>query len=177
MTEMKSSQQGKPVDKAYTFPGMSEEMYEMILKVSDLPAFFLIIYIDETKQLQWWGGLRTEYPKNRLKKGLDLLRENGISEKVAISEELTLPPPMTSNMFDKLCAIRMLPAYFGIIYIEDGDIQTWAEMRDGFPEDQIEIGIARAEERFVDGFVDRIKPEVENPQLEKLREIGRRGNG
>ncbi len=175
--QMKSSQQGTPVDMAYTFPAMSEEMYEMMLKVRDLPAFFLILYIDETKQLQWWGGMRSEYPKDLLKEGLAILFENGPSAKVAISEEITLPPPMTVDMFNKLCAIRLLPAYFGIIYMDGDNIETWAEMREGFPEKLIKVGIARAVQRFVTGFIEHIKPVVENPQLEKLREIGRRDHG
>ena len=171
--EMKSSQQGNPVDMSYTFPAMSDKMQEMMRKVRELPAFFLIVYLDETQRLQWWGGMRTEYPKKRLKEGLGLLKSNGISEKIATSDEITLPPNMTPDMFNKLCAIRLLPAYFGIIYVEDDELKTWAEMRVGFPEDQIAVGIARAEHRFVAGLVERIKPETENPMLEKLRAMGK----
>jgi len=176
MAQMKSSEKGTPVDMAYTFPAMSEEMHEMMTRVREIPAFFLIVYLDEVKQLQWWGGLNTEFPKERLKEGLALLEASGMSEKVAINQGLTLPPKMDTDMFALLCKIRLRPAYFGIIYIEEGELKTWAEMREGFPEDQIAVGIARAEQRFITNLIDHIKPVSENPQLEKLRAIGRKSN-
>jgi len=175
--QMKSSQQGNPQNMSYTYPAMSEQMYEMMQRVTDLPAFFLIIYIDEAGTLQWWGAIRSEFPKDRLKEGLDLLRANGLSEEMAIAEEMTLPPDMTADMFNKLCEIRTRPAYFGIIYMDSDELKTWAEMRDDssfthklYPID-LDTGIARAEHRFVTGWIEHYKPgtERDNPLLEKLR--------
>ena len=82
--QMKSSQQGNPENMSYTFPAMSEQMYEIMQRVTDLPAFFLIVYVDESG-VQWWGAIRSEFPKGRLKEGLDLLRANGLSEEMAIA--------------------------------------------------------------------------------------------
>ena len=162
---------GNPENMSYTFPAISEQMYEMMQQVTDLPAFFLVAYIDESGTLQWWGAIRSEFPKSRLKEGLDLLRANGLSDERAIAEEMTLPPNMTADMFNKLCEIRTHPAWFGIIYMEGDELKTWAEMREGFPEEGIETGIARAEHRFVTGWIDHYKPDdgEDNPLLEKLR--------
>jgi len=174
MKQMKSSQDGNPENMSYTFPAMSEQMYEMMQRVTDLPAFFLIVYTDESG-IQWWGAIRSEFPKGRLKEGLDLLRMNGLSEEMAIAEEMTLPPDMTADMFNKLCEIRTRPAYFGIIYVEGDELKTWAEMREGFPESGIETGIALAEYRFVTNWIRHYKPgtESDNPLLAKLRTMAK----
>ena len=88
---------------------------------------------------------------------------------------MTLPPDMTPDMFNKLCEIRTYPAYFGIIYLEDDELKTWAEMREGFPEAGIDTGIARAEHRFVTNWIEHYKPgaESDNPLLEKLRTMAK----
>ena len=176
MKQMKSSQEGSPENMSYTFPAMSGEMNEMMKKVSDLPAFFLILFIDESDELQWWGGIRSEFPKNRLEEGLVLLQANGLSNKVALADELSLPPKMTVDMFNQLCAIRTRPAYFAIIYVEGDELKTWAEMREGFPEESIAQGIAMAKNRFVTNWIDHYKPAAEgeeNPLLAKLRTMAK----
>lgn len=82
-------------------------------------------------------------------------------------------PKLSPEMFEKLCQIRGMPFFTGIVFInESGEIENFFELHIDFPKEMVLPGMLELLRRYKEELLDHFKDAPDQEAImEQLREL------